>query len=253
MSTPAAWYVKTKSGSAGPFTMEQLKATVDAEKLPRTAMLSQLQNGPWMPAGDFRQLFPEKEFTAEDLRPGDLVPDSVKKMSMTVYSAIGKAMTETTGLLVESSESIKEKQRLMTLEREKKEQEKNARIRLLEQNRERYFSEPDTPPPPSYPDNVRVIERHIYHSQPMNIQQVVNVNANASSNHPRLWNRDLAVFLSLICPGLGQLYKGNGASALFWFVATIGCYVVSFPAFVPIAVLLHFFCILGAASGSEYR
>jgi hypothetical protein len=246
MSTPAAWYVKTKSGSAGPFTMEQLKATVDAEKLPRTAMLSQLQNGPWMPAGDFRQLFPEKEFTAEDLRPSDLVPDAVKKMSMTVYSSVGKVATGTTGLINKSVESIKENQRLKTLERDEKEREKNAKIRLLEQNRDAYLSQPDPQPQPSYPDNVRVIERHIYHSQPMNIQQVVNVNAN---NMPKHWNRDVAVFLSLICPGLGQMYKGQFANGLLWFLITVGCYVTS----IPLGIFIHFCCIIGAASGSEYR
>jgi TM2 domain-containing membrane protein YozV len=244
MRTPA-WYVKTKNGSAGPFTMEQLKATVDAEKLPRTAMLSQRPDGPWMPAGDFRQLFPEDEFTAEDLRPGDLVPDAVKKMSMTVYSVIGKAAVGTTGMMTGAVDSIRENQRLKTLEREEAE---NAKIRLLERNREEYFSKPDTPSP-RLPDNVRIIERHIHHAPPpVNVQQVVHVNNN-TIRQGKGWSRGIAMLLSLIIPGLGQLYKGQVISAVFWFFA-VG---IGYVAFIIPGIFLHFCCVLGAGMGDEFR
>jgi TM2 domain-containing membrane protein YozV len=245
MSTPAAWYVKTKSGSAGPFTMEQLKATANAGKLPESAMLSQRPDGPWIPAGDFRQLFPEEEFNAEDLRPGDLVPDSVKKMSMTVYSAIGKAAVGTTGMVTGAVESIKENQRLKSLERE---EAKNARIRTLERNREEYFSQPD-PPPPRFPNNVRIIERHIHHApQPMNVQQVVHVNNN-TTRRDKGWSRGVAMLLSLIIPGLGQLYKGQVISAVFWFFAV----AIGYVAFIIPGAFLHFCCVLGAGMGDEFR
>jgi TM2 domain-containing membrane protein YozV len=64
---------------------------------------------------------------------------------------------------------------------------------------------------------------------------------------PKRWNRFVAGILSLIIPGLGQLYKSQLLNAIVWFVLTgIGYALFVFP-----GIILHVFCIVGALSGDE--
>jgi TM2 domain-containing membrane protein YozV len=63
------------------------------------------------------------------------------------------------------------------------------------------------------------------------------------------WNRAFALLLSLIIPGLGQLYKGQIISAILWFVITMIGYI---PFVIP-GLVLHVLCALGAASGRTDR
>ncbi|MBL7699484.1 MAG: TM2 domain-containing protein [Chitinophagaceae bacterium] len=65
----------------------------------------------------------------------------------------------------------------------------------------------------------------------------------------RKWSPGVAALLSFLIPGAGQLYKGNVMSGLLWFVFTgIGYFLL----FVP-GLILHFFCIIAAASGNPYK
>ena len=64
----------------------------------------------------------------------------------------------------------------------------------------------------------------------------------------RKWNRRLAMLLSLVLPGLGQVYKGQMINGLAWFVATI----VGYLAFIVPGLLLHILCILGAGRGDPH-
>lgn len=52
----------------------------------------------------------------------------------------------------------------------------------------------------------------------------------------------MAIFLSLIIPGLGQLYSGRAFHGLAWFVVVLGGYVMLiFP-----GIIMHVFCLLDA-------
>lgn len=52
----------------------------------------------------------------------------------------------------------------------------------------------------------------------------------------------MAIFLSLIIPGLGQFYSGRAFHGLAWFVVVVAGYVMLiFP-----GVIMHFFCLLDA-------
>jgi len=62
----------------------------------------------------------------------------------------------------------------------------------------------------------------------------------------RRFNFLIAGVLSLVIPGLGQLYKGQFLRAVLWFLVVGAGYWFFF---VP-GLVLHFFCILGAAFGS---
>lgn len=63
------------------------------------------------------------------------------------------------------------------------------------------------------------------------------------------WSPVVALILSLIVPGLGQLYKGQWINGFIWFVLV----VIGYVCFVVPGVILHVMCILGAARGNPYR
>ncbi|MCX7421136.1 MAG: hypothetical protein NT013_16560 [Planctomycetia bacterium] len=60
-----------------------------------------------------------------------------------------------------------------------------------------------------------------------------------------LWSPGTAAVLSLIIPGLGQLYKGHPFKSLAWFVFVVSGYAAMA---IP-GVILHACCVLGAFSG----
>jgi TM2 domain-containing membrane protein YozV len=64
----------------------------------------------------------------------------------------------------------------------------------------------------------------------------------------RLWSPGLAAVLSFFLPGLGQLYKGQIISGIFWFLFVSMGYV----ALILPGLILHFFCVLGALSGNPW-
>jgi len=69
-------------------------------------------------------------------------------------------------------------------------------------------------------------------------------------NHPPIqrWSPGLAAVLSFFLPGLGQLYKGQILNGIVWFfVVGLGYVALILP-----GLLLHFFCVIGAASGNPW-
>jgi TM2 domain-containing membrane protein YozV len=69
-------------------------------------------------------------------------------------------------------------------------------------------------------------------------------------NHPPVqrWSPGLAAALSFFLPGLGQLYKGQILNGIVWFfMVGLGYMALILP-----GLLLHLFCIIGAASGNPW-
>jgi len=62
-----------------------------------------------------------------------------------------------------------------------------------------------------------------------------------------LWSPGTAAVLSLVIPGAGQMYKGQVFNGLFWLL----CVVIGYFMFIVPGVILHIFCIVGAASGKN--
>lgn len=62
------------------------------------------------------------------------------------------------------------------------------------------------------------------------------------------YSRGTAAVLSLFIPGAGQMYKGQVFNGLCWFLIVGVGYIFIIP-----GVVLHLFCILGAASGTGRR
>lgn len=62
------------------------------------------------------------------------------------------------------------------------------------------------------------------------------------------WSPGLAAVLSFFVPGLGQLYKGQIINGIVWFFFVgLGYLALILP-----GLILHLFCILGAASGNPW-
>ena len=66
---------------------------------------------------------------------------------------------------------------------------------------------------------------------------------------PRLWNRKLAGFLSLMLPGTGHMYKMKILLGVFWFIGVVCGYGVNALVGLP----LHLLCALHAMSGDPTR
>lgn len=57
----------------------------------------------------------------------------------------------------------------------------------------------------------------------------------------------LAAILSVIIPGLGQLYKGHFVQAIIWFLVVGGAYALLYHyIFAIIPILLHICCVVQA-------
>ena len=69
-------------------------------------------------------------------------------------------------------------------------------------------------------------------------------------NHPPIqrWSPGLAAVLSFFVPGLGQLYKGQILNGIAWFFFVL----LGYAALILPGLLLHLFCIIGAASGNPW-
>ena len=92
-------------------------------------------------------------------------------------------------------------------------------------------------------------------AQPHVMQPVINISnvntatAVAGNARPaKRWSPLVAMFLSLLIPGLGQLYKGQALNGFVWFCLTVAGYFLIIP-----GIILHVCCVLGAASGDPYR
>lgn len=65
----------------------------------------------------------------------------------------------------------------------------------------------------------------------------------------RIWNPGLATVLSLVIPGVGQMYKGNILIGLLWLVIVpVGYLFLIIP-----GLILHLICIVLAYSGDPYK
>ena len=60
-------------------------------------------------------------------------------------------------------------------------------------------------------------------------------------------NTAIAVLLSILIPGLGQLSKGQPMNGIVWFLGVIFCYAMN----VAFGVVVHIACVMGAGMGSK--
>ncbi|MGQ0633794.1 MAG: hypothetical protein ACT4QC_04220 [Planctomycetaceae bacterium] len=83
----------------------------------------------------------------------------------------------------------------------------------------------------------------------INISNVNTATASGGRQAVKAWSPVVAALLSLLIPGLGQLYKWQLLNAIIWFFVVLGGYALLI---VP-GVILHICCVCGAAMGNPYR
>lgn len=249
------WYVRSKTGSLGPYTTHQIREFAANGKLPRTAHLSKSKDGPWTVAENAKGLFED----ADEMTIGDFVPEVVKNSASALTSAIS-------GL---SKSMISHA--------------KKTETKLASHDNPEPSKEPVNPPSPIVPaivepvivtqvsrkpcpfcgESIALVAikcKHcgefldeskrpaainvIQHHAPQPIQTIVHM----APPQPR-WSPGTAAVLSFLWPGLGQMYKGQVFNGLLWMVMTIGGYLF----FIIPGLLLHLCCIVGAASGNPNK
>lgn len=74
------------------------------------------------------------------------------------------------------------------------------------------------------------------------VNQQTNVNA-----YGRQWSPLLAMFLSLLIPGLGQMYKGQPINGIVWFIVVL----IGYAALIIPGLIFHVCCVIGAGMGGR--
>jgi hypothetical protein len=157
---------------------------------------------------------------------------------------MAKARREARERRLESQRLAVEKQRLEV---------EAARLAAEREARERPLAAPATTPlepPAPMPDTPRA------YSLPPPIPRVVPADYYGPGErvtvitHPPVqrWSPGLAAVLSVLVPGLGQVYKGQIINGVVWFILVGLGYV----ALVLPGLVLHFLCVVGAASGNPW-
>lgn len=93
--------------------------------------------------------------------------------------------------------------------------------------------------------------QQVQHFAPPPAIHIHNTNFNSNNNgyaYPR-WNPLIAAMLSLVWPGLGQIYKGQLVNGLVWMLVVF----LGYAAFIIPGLCLHLCCVIGAASGDPRR
>jgi TM2 domain-containing membrane protein YozV len=91
----------------------------------------------------------------------------------------------------------------------------------------------------------------LFNSKPItdSFPQQQNIQINVPQPKYQKWSPGVAAVLSLIIPGVGQMYKGDVVIGILWLIfVPIGYFFL----FIP-GLILHLICIITAATGDPYR
>lgn len=231
MATEQFWFVLHQNKEQGPFSPKQLKELV-AKGVIRPEIEVRLGNqGVWTPAAKVKGLFqfpppqtnavnPPKlpETTVIQATPAQQTTPIVATPSLNPIQIQDRIPCAFCGELIVST-AIKCRHCNEFLD---------GRPRESEPSPQNFMQNLNTPP--------------VTH-----VNVVVNQQTNVGGKG-KYWNPLVAMFLSLIIPGLGQIYKGQLINGLFWFIIVVGGYFFIIP-----GLILHACCILGAGSGNPYQ
>ncbi len=224
-----SWYIKHKGKHVGPLSSKQLKHLASSNQIEVDTPVS-MDRVEWSSAGKVKGLF-----TAVAIRPTQIVPAATNVEQSIAYSPTVPNKI----VIVEQQAIATTKECPFCSEPIAINAMKCKHCGEFLDAALRQASRPQAiQPQPVFQQVVAaapapsiVIQNHI--------SNVVN------SHRIQSWNPLVAGFLSLIIPGLGQLYKGQFFNGIAWFVVTIVGYV----AFIIPGLVLHLCCIAGAMTG----
>jgi hypothetical protein len=285
--TVTQWYVRTKNGASGPYSTQQIKEFALNGKLPRQANIAKTPDGPWTPAGNARGLFPDPPQTDEaenpdddQMRASDFVPDVIKNSATAISSAASGFTNSIVTKIkkIDAAWEAKAKAKEEAAEAEKAEAaeaaliaaSKPAPVTQVDHNKLNLFQgEP-----------IKPVQSQLMHSKKcpfctaevpadaikcrycaefldgrnLNPQQPVATVA-AATQHVYIqtrvakWSPGVAAGLSLIIPGLGQIYKTQIFNGLLWMIMV----PIGYLFFIIPGLFLHICCVIGASQGDPYK
>jgi hypothetical protein len=194
------WYVRRSEKVVGPVEIAKLRELASAGKLVPTDQLAKDVAGPWTEAAR-TNLFAKANVSVPVVATATLpvkaeVPAPVKLVQQEVTTTADSELRKSRlGFISTAGSAVG---RSMSERAKRKHEVKLAKIQAdaLADSR-RPVVQQSAPPPPAQSVNVNVVQ-----------------NVNVSGIARKRWSRAVAMLLSLIIPGLGQLYKGQVFRAL---------------------------------------
>lgn len=247
MAANTEWFVTKGDKTYGPFTSAQLKELASTGKIKPDTLIRMGSDGKWTPAERVKGLFDSPS------RPVALSPPAVRPTAVATRPANPVVPTVRASDIVQAGQNLPTTIKTSTI---------HSAVAI-----------PATPAPPvatrlcpfcgesiaptaikckhcsEFLDGRPKEQQQPIHHAPAAAPVNVVVNQVVGMGHGPRWSRGVAVILSLIIPGLGQMYKGQVINGLAWLVITL----VGYAALIVPGLILHLCCVIGAASGDPYR
>jgi len=251
MGSERGWFVQVKGTAQGPFTSAQLKQFAAKAKVTPETSVRLGEDGTWVPAAKVKGLFSPQRSLAEVGAASGGLPTATERPLAARQQLVDRPARPT--VLVPENTQIRQVTTIST---------PPASIAQTDRVPCRFCGEEiaasaikcrfcneflDGRPR----EHVQAAPQQVVNASPViapNVNVIVNQQTNVGGVRKR-WSRLLAMLLSFLIPGLGQLYKGQPINGLVWFIVV----VIGYVCLVIPGVVLHVCCILGAGMGDPYR
>ncbi|HVU86922.1 MAG TPA: hypothetical protein VHD36_06350 [Pirellulales bacterium] len=261
----AGYYIRRGDKVAGPNSTDQLKLWASEGKLLPTDEIAKEPGGPWsvvaktklaqaLPAAS-TAMVPQQQQAASVQVPAVVEapaapPTDMQELAGPVFAILRASKVTArvvTQPIVKAASATKSAIAVSSQRRHEIKLAKLANERIAAE-RDRELAKQQQPAPVAPQPQVMAQMPPGYQQPVINITNV-NTNVIGQQQGYKRWSPAVAALLSLIFPGLGQLYKGQLLNGVIWCIVVL----VGYAALIVPGLVLHLCCILGAASGDPYR